>query len=42
MNFGLKPTKPAAKAEAVPTISEQDFERLVAERHAYLEEDLET
>ncbi len=26
MNFGLKPTKPAAKAEAVPTISEQDFE----------------
>jgi hypothetical protein len=23
-------------------ISEQDFERLVAERHAYLEEDLET
>ena len=26
MNFGLKPTKPAQKAEAVPTISEQDFE----------------
>ena len=26
MNFGLKPTKPAQKAEAVPTIGEQDFE----------------
>jgi thioredoxin len=29
MNFGLKPTKPVNKAEAVPTISEQDFEQEV-------------
>lgn len=29
MNFGLKPSKPVNKAEAVPTISEQDFEQEV-------------
>jgi thioredoxin 1/putative thioredoxin len=29
MNFGLKANKPVAKAEAVPTIGEQDFEQEV-------------
>ena len=29
MNFGLKPSKPVNKAEAIPTISEQDFEQEV-------------